>query len=109
MGRHYELSLVFIDNKLSKQLNKTYRQKNKPTNILSFPLLKTSGEIFINLELAKKEALVFDQTFQNFVGFLFIHGLCHLKGMRHGSTMEKAESKLRQTFKIHGTSNSNRH
>ena len=109
LGKHYELSLVFIDNKLSRQLNKVYRKKNKPTNILSFPLSKDSGEIFIDLELAKKEASDFDQTFPNFIGFLFIHGLLHLKGMQHGSTMEKAESKLRKKFKIHDSSNRNRH
>ena len=109
MGKRYQLSLVFVDNDFSKNLNKIYRKKNKPTNILSFPLSKNSGEIFINLELAQKEARAFNQTFPNFIGFLFIHGLCHLKGMEHGGTMEKAESKLRKKFKIHGSSNSSRH
>ena len=109
LGEHYELSLVFIDNKLSRKLNKTYRQKDNPTNILSFPLSKKSGEIFIDLAQAKKEAKSFGQTFPNFIGFLFIHGLLHLKGMQHGSTMEKAESKLRKKFKIYGTTNRSRH
>jgi probable rRNA maturation factor len=109
VGVPYALSLVFCDNKLSKSLNKKYRGKNKPTNILSFPLSKTSGEIFIDLELARKEAPDFGQTFSNFIGFLFILGLMHLKGMEHGSTMERAESKLREKFKIHGSSNSSRH
>jgi probable rRNA maturation factor len=113
VGSPYALSLVFCDNKLSKKLNRVYRKKNKSTNILSFPLSNLSaggsGEIFINLELARQEASAFGQTFSNFVGFLFIHGLMHLKGMEHGSTMEKAESKLRQKFKIHGSPNNSRH
>ncbi len=100
LGHSYSLSLVFVGDKESQKLNSTYRQKDKPTNILSFPLSKQSGEIFINLKLAKKEAPDFDRNFTNFIAFLFIHGLMHLKGMEHGSTMDKAEEKLRRKFGI---------
>ncbi len=100
LGENYSLSLVFIGAKKSKELNNSYREKNKPTNILSFPLDKKTGEIFINLELAKKESKLFDRKPDNFVAFLFIHGLFHLKGMEHGSTMERAETKLRKKFSI---------
>src|SRR3989344_4845180 len=91
LGRDFELSLVFTDNTFSRRLNATYRGKNKPTNVLSFPISKKSGEIFIDLVTAKKEAKTFEMSFQKFVTFLFIHGLLHLKGMRHGATMEQAE------------------
>ena len=104
LGRDFELSLVFIDNTFSRRLNAQYRGKNKPTNVLSFPISKKSGEIFIDLVTAKKEAGVFEMSFQKFVTFLFIHGLLHLKGMRHGATMEQAEKKL-----LHGTSNRSGH
>ena len=104
LGQDFELSLVFIDNIFSRRLNKKYRGKNKPANILSFPLSKKSGEIFIDLVTAKKEARKFEMSFRDFVTFLFIHGLFHLKGMRHGDTMERAEKKL-----LHGTSNLGRH
>ena len=104
LGRDFELSLVFIDNTFSRRLNAQYRGKNKPTNVLSFPISKKSGEIFIDLVTAKKEAGVFEMSFQKFVTFLFIHGLLHLKGMRHGATMERAEKKL-----LHGTSNRSGH
>ncbi len=100
LGEEYSLSLVFIGDKKSKELNFSYRNKNKPTNVLSFPLDKKSGEIFITLSVAKKEAKSFERKFENFVAFLFIHGLMHLKGMDHGSTMEKAEKKLRLKFGI---------
>ena len=104
LGQDFELSLVFIDNIFSRRLNKKYRGKNKPANILSFPLSKKSGEIFIDLVTAKKEARKFEMSFRDFVTFLFIHGLLHLKGMRHGDTMERAEKKI-----LHGTSNLGRH
>ncbi|MHB0978135.1 MAG: rRNA maturation RNase YbeY [Minisyncoccota bacterium] len=99
LGKRYELSLVFIDSKFSRRLNRIYRKKDRPTNILSFPLSKTSGEIFIDLVQAKKEFKKFDLTFSQFITFLFIHGLLHLKGMTHGSTMEKAERKFHKKFK----------
>lgn len=100
LGEKYSLSLVFIGNAKSQELNRIYRKKDKPTNILSFPLNKTNGEIFINLSLAKKEASSFERKFDNFIAFLFIHGLLHLKGMEHSSRMEEAEKKLRKKFNI---------
>ena len=100
LGKDYDLSLVFIGNKRSQKLNKEYRDKDKPTNILSFPLENTQGEIFINLAFSKKHAKDFGRTEKNFVAFLFIHGLFHLKGYDHGSTMEKEEVKIRNKFDV---------
>lgn len=81
MGEKYELSLVFCGPALSKRLNKTYRDKDHATNVLSFPISKTSGEIFIDLATLKGFS----------VKHLFIHGCLHLKGMEHGAKMEKLE------------------
>lgn len=100
LGEKYDLSIVFCGNGLSQRLNRTYRGKDKPTNVLSFPLSKKSGEIVIDLMKSKKEAPQFDEKFPNFVGFLFIHGLLHLKGLDHGSTMESKEQRFRKMFKI---------
>lgn len=83
LGKSYELSLVFVGDKLSHKLNFLYRGKDKPTNVLSFPLSKSSGEIFIDLSFKEHSVI-----------FLFIHGLLHLKGMQHGATMEREEKKL---------------
>lgn len=94
LGSNYELSLVFASDALTWRLNRIYRGIDKPTNVLAFPLSKTSGEIFINRSRAKPFS----------VKYLFIHGLLHLKGMRHGDTMERAEKKL-----LHGTSNRSWH
>ncbi|MDO8728754.1 MAG: rRNA maturation RNase YbeY [bacterium] len=104
LGRSFELSLVFIDNKHSRRLNLRYRAKNTPTNVLSFLLSRKSGEIFIDLVTALKETKKFEMSFEKFVTFLFIHGLLHLKGMEHGVTMEEAEKKL-----LYDTSHRSRH
>lgn len=90
LGKKYELSLVFCGNTLSRRLNRTFRGKDKPTNVLSFPLTKSSGEIFINLS----------QTRVFSVAELFVHGLLHLKGMEHGRTMDQAEAKFLKKFYI---------
>ncbi|MEI7513231.1 MAG: rRNA maturation RNase YbeY [bacterium] len=100
LGKNYELSLAFVGDTRSRKLNKIYRGKDKPTNILSFELSKTSGEIVINPRLAKKEATKFNRSYKNFLCFLFIHGVHHLKGMQHSSTMDKAEEKIRKIFNI---------
>ena len=98
LGTSYELSLVLCGPALSHTYNKKFRGKDKPTNILSFPLTKKSGEILLDLTTAKKDAAAFDMDEQTFFGFLFIHGLIHLKGYEHGSTMEKLEKKYFKLF-----------
>lgn len=99
LGSKYNLSLVFVDEKKSQELNKTYREKDNPTNVLSFPYSKKDGEIFVCIKVAKKQAVDYDKTWQQFVGFLVIHGMLHLKGMQHGSTMEVQEEKFSKIFK----------
>lgn len=100
LGKNYSLSLVFCGDRLSRRLNRASRSKDKPTNILSFPLDKHEGEIFIDLRLCRKQAPGFERKFENFIGFLFIHGLIHLKGLDHGSRMEHEEVQIRRRFKI---------
>jgi len=100
LGSDYELSFSFVSSAEIKKLNQIYRNINKATDILSFPLSKTSGEILICKSEAKKEMVKFGRTYENFLTFLYIHGLVHLKGYDHGSKMEKVEEKYRKQFKI---------
>ena len=98
LGKNYNLSVVFCGEKLSHKLNFNYRKKNKPTNILSFPLSKTEGEIFLNLIRIKKEALKVGIPFPTYLSYIFIHGLLHLKGHQHGSRMESEEKQILKFF-----------
>ena len=100
LGKDYVLSVVIVGDARSQALNNEYRGKNVPTDILSFQITSTEGEIFLNLKQAKIKAREFDRPFENFVGFLFIHGLFHLKGLTHGSTMERKEEQVRKKFRI---------
>lgn len=100
LGKKYDLSIVFVGDKLSNELNLRYRGKDKPTNILSFPISKTSGEIFMNLNQTRKDAKEFERKYDNFVAFTLLHGFVHLKGYDHGDEMEKIEIKFRKKFDI---------
>jgi probable rRNA maturation factor len=100
LGPGYELGLVFVTPSEIRNLNAVHRKKNVPTDILSFPLDKMSGEIFINQQESRKEAKKFGRDYINFIQFLFIHGCTHLKGFTHGSRMESEERKFRKLFKI---------
>lgn len=100
LGKEYDSSFAFISAEKMRALNLSYRNINKPTDILSFPLSEKEGEIYLCLGEARKEAPKFDRKFENFLGFLFIHGLVHLKGYEHGSTMEDIEARFRKEFGI---------
>lgn len=100
LGKNYNLSMVFAGKKKIRTLNRVYRGKDKATDVLSFPLSKTEGEIFINLDSTKTESKKFERELGNFVLYLVIHAFCHLKGMAHGSRMEREERKYRKIFKV---------
>jgi len=98
LGKNYKLTLVFCSPKESRELNKKYRNKDYPTNILSFPLEKNEGEIYISLSTARPDAKKFSLTYLGFIHLLFIHGCLHLKGLEHGSIMESLEDKYLKEF-----------
>ena len=100
LGKKYSLSLIFVGEKRAQQLNKQYRDGDYIPNVLSFPLDKNNGEIYITPCIATKESKKFSMTPNGYIGFLFIHGLLHLKGYPHGATMEKAEKKYCAQFKL---------
>lgn len=89
---------MLIGDTKSRTLNKRYRGKDKPTNVLSFPLDENTGEIFLNADAAAREARRGGISIQQHTVFLFIHGLLHLKGLKHGATMERLEQALVRRF-----------
>jgi len=104
-GREVEVSLVFCGEKKIKSLNKTYRGKDKKTDVLSFPIysslrkghfvpqgLINLGDIFICKEIAKAQAKEFNISLDEEIVHLFIHGLLHLFGYDH--EISKKEEKL---------------
>ena len=100
LGKHYDLTMIVTNQARMKRLNTIYRDKESATDILSFPLSKNEGEIYICPSETKKEAKKFERTYENFFAYLFIHGCTHLKGHDHGAIMESIEARIRQKFGV---------
>lgn len=98
LGDKYQLSLVLIGEKRARAINRQSRQKEYAPNVLSFPLNKTSGEIYMTPKVAKREAKSFYHSEREHLIFLYIHGLLHLQGYDHGPKMESLEQKFLKKY-----------
>ena len=88
-----EVSMTFTDNEGIRTLNRLYRQIDKPTDVLSFPMFDFAdeeetvegalGDIVISLERAKEQAEAFGHSFEREVAFLCVHSMLHLLGYDH--------------------------
>ena len=106
------LTILLSDNKNIKKLNKKFRNKNKPTDVLSFPFekkfnIKESnylGDIVISYEFMDKTKIANNLEFRNKVIKTFIHGFLHLLGYDHAKLREfkkmiKEEEKIYNNIK----------
>ena len=107
------LTLLLSNNKNIKKLNKRFRNKNKPTDILSFPSekklnIKKSpyiGDIVISYEFMNKPKILNTLEFKSKVAKIFIHGFLHLLGYDHiklkdFKKMMKEEEEIYKFIKI---------
>lgn len=100
LKKNYDLSLVFVGETRGRTLNRIYRHRDTVPDVLSFPLERKRGEIVISSKKAARESKYFNMSPRNFMGYLFIHGLLHLKGYRHGRTMKREEERLLKQFHL---------
>lgn len=86
----YEISLLLTDDETIRQLNKEYRNKDKSTDVLSFPMEDDImlGDIAISVDTAKRQAEDAEINLDRETAFLFIHGLLHLLGYDHETSQE---------------------
>ena len=108
LGSSYELSLVICGDDLARRMYLEHRKyavkglrptsKTYASNVLSFPLSDTEGEIFLNIRKAEREARQLGTTPRDRLAYLFIHGCFHLKGLDHSDTMEAAEARIMKRF-----------
>ncbi|WP_317992784.1 rRNA maturation RNase YbeY [Bartonella gliris] len=109
-----EISLLFTDDKHMAKINALWRNKNKPTNVLSFPAfpLKAGdppglmlGDIIIARETVALEAEKEGKSFQDHLTHMIVHGVLHLLGYNHETDdeayyMEKLEREILQKLAI---------
>jgi len=84
------LSLAFVSKEEIKKLNKKFRKKNKPTDVLSFGLNQENflGEIVICPEIVKENSLKYGIDFKKEMMRVFVHGILHLLGHDHPDEVE---------------------
>lgn len=111
----YEVSVIFIDNKMIRELNSEYRNIDRETDVLSFPMLEypskrvykniyigfhfsddyfdegrlVLGDIALSLEKAKEQSEEYGHSFIREICYLTIHSLLHLLGYDHMEEDEK--------------------
>ena len=98
-----DVELILTTDEEIKELNKTYRQKDQPTDVLSFPLENIPGmplgSIVISIDTAKKGAKEFSHSVEDEIKLLFIHGLLHLLGYDHETDNGEMRAKEEEIIK----------
>lgn len=102
----WELSLVFCSDPFIQSLNRDYRQKDEPTDVLSFPMGESvdeggdvvflAGDIVISVPALMRNASEFSVDADEELKRLMIHGILHLSGMDHDDNSPKQPMLVRQ-------------
>ncbi len=105
-----ELSLLFVNDRQIQTLNRKYLHRDKPTNVLAFPMREGEfstlhphllGDLVISVETAKRQSNRFGLIETEMVILLMIHGVLHLIGYEHEGTKKAARemtTKQRELF-----------
>ena len=116
LGKKYVLSISFVTPAVAQALNIKHRDKDYIPNTLSFPFSKRSGEIILCRSAIRKQFKDFGMDYDTYLIYIVIHSMLHLKGMQHGSTMERKEQNLLSLFvtnpsipKLHEATRPRRH
>ena len=108
---HCEVSVTFVDNEEIREINRQFRNIDRATDVLSFPLFDEDGmdahveeldcmlgDIVLSLERAREQAIEFGHSFEREVAFLTVHSMLHLLGYDHElSDEDDADMRRRQT------------
>jgi probable rRNA maturation factor len=108
VGLAGEVEVLLTSDAQIKSLNREFRGKNKPTDVLSFPApdeiaAQHAGDLAISLDTAARQAERLGHSLGDEVRVLMLHGLLHLKGMDHevdSGEMATRESELREKLKL---------
>ena len=108
----YELTVVLVDDPEITRLNRQYFRRNRPTNVISFPMMdgtavsgraKLLGDIVISAETAERDAAEVRKKTGDELLFLLIHGILHLVGYDHEKTRKERmemEAKEQELFAL---------
>lgn len=97
-----EITLVLAGDRLLRRLNRDFRGKDRPTDVLSFPGDGGEGglgDVVISVETAERNARALGRTLPRELDVLALHGFLHVLGYDHeadGGTMDRLEKRLRR-------------
>lgn len=100
-----EVSLLLVDDDQIREINKSYFQRDRPTNVISFAMTEGAfgdvhpeilGDIILSVETAARDAVAYDIDFMDEVEFLLIHGLLHLVGYNHENVESREAEKMKK-------------
>jgi len=87
-----EICISFVDDKAIRELNNSYRNINRATDVLSFPQdgpdFSILGDIVISVDTAKRHAVRYKNTYEFEIKKLIVHGILHLLGFDHKKKKE---------------------
>lgn len=98
-------NVVFVTNKKIRQLNRQWRDKDAPTDVLSFPMDAEEpppgepwelGDVIVSVERADEQAEEYGHSLERELCFLFVHGALHVLGFDHETKKEEKEMFSRQ-------------
>ena len=101
----YEVSITFVDIDEIHKLNKEFRNVDRPTDVLSFPMDEDFsiegvdtmlGDIVISMDIAKDQAKDFGHSLDREIMYLTAHSMLHLLGYDHMDEAEKIEMRARE-------------
>jgi probable rRNA maturation factor len=100
-----EVAILITNSASIRRLNRNFRGKDKPTDVLSFPssAKELAGDIAISAQIANKQARALGHTLAAELKVLILHGMLHLAGHDHeedDGEMAKLESRLRAKLKL---------
>lgn len=110
---HAEVSVLLTDDTRIAVLNRTYRDKDGPTNVLSFPAgsdqappgpgqPRLLGDVVVAIETTRREARAEGKTIADHLGHLVVHGTLHLLGYDHEEDAEADRMEARETAILAG-------
>lgn len=101
--REGEINYVFCDDDYLLELNQNYLQHDTLTDIISFDYTvgnELNGDIFISVERVRENAEIFNQTFDNEILRVMIHGVLHYCGYKDKSTVDEQRMREKENEKI---------
>jgi probable rRNA maturation factor len=105
LGLRDEVDIRITSNREVQKLNRRFRKKDKPTDVLSFPsaMPKLIGDIAISAEIAAANAAALGHSTETEIKILILHGLLHLAGYDHkndNGKMQSRETDLRRQLEL---------